>query len=53
MPDVLWPIFRDNRHLLRDSPALGAAVIQRWAQDEAGMKLMVTVVPHTFSRHLT
>lgn len=28
MPDVLWPIFRENRHLLNDLPALGAAVIR-------------------------
>jgi hypothetical protein len=28
MPDVLWPIFRQNRHLLHDLPALAAAVIQ-------------------------
>jgi len=29
MPDVLWPIFEQNRHLLRDLPALGAAITQR------------------------
>ena len=31
MPDVLWPIFRQNRQLLHDLPALAAAVIQQWA----------------------
>lgn len=32
MPDVLWPIFQLNRHLLHDLPALGAAVIQQWVK---------------------
>jgi hypothetical protein len=52
MPDVLWPIFRDNRHLLDDLPALGAAEIQRWAKETWGVKLMIMVVLHTFGRHL-
>src|SRR5439155_5303845 len=32
MPDVLWPIFQQNRHLLRDLPPLGAAAIQQWGK---------------------
>ena len=32
MPDFLWPIFRQNRHLLHDLPNLGAAVLQQWAR---------------------
>jgi hypothetical protein len=52
MPDVLWPIFRENRHLLNDLPVLGAAVIQQWAKERYGVQLLVMVVRHTFGRHL-
>jgi hypothetical protein len=52
MPDVLWPIFRRNRHLLDDLPAMGAAVIQQWAKEAYSARLMVLVVRHTFGRHL-
>ena len=52
MPDVLWPIFQRNRHLLDDLPALGAAVIQQWAKDAYSARLMILVVRHTFGRHL-
>jgi hypothetical protein len=30
MPDILWPIFQQNRHLLYDLGALGAAVVEEW-----------------------
>ena len=33
MPDVLWPVFRRNRHLTDNLPALGTAVIREWAKD--------------------
>ena len=52
MPDVLWPIFRRNRHLLHDLPVLGAKIIQQWAQQKYGARLMIMVIPHTFGRHL-
>jgi len=52
MPDVFWTIFRDNRHLLADLPTLGASVLQQWANERFGVKLMIMVVPHTFGRHL-
>ena len=52
MPDVLWPVFQINRHLLDDLPALGAAVIQEWAKEVYGARLMIMVVRHTFGRHL-
>ena len=52
MPDVLWPIFRRNRHLLNDLPALGASVLEEWAKDTYGVRLMILVVPHTFGRHV-
>ena len=52
MPDVLWPIFRRNRHLLHDLPVLGAQVLQQWARRKYGVRLMIMVIPHTFGRHL-
>ena len=32
MPCELWPIFRRNRHLLHDLPAVASAVIQQWVK---------------------
>jgi hypothetical protein len=52
MPDVLWPIFRRNRHLSDDLPALGAAVIREWTKDANQLCPMILVVRHTFGRHL-
>lgn len=52
MPDVLWPIFRQNRHLLHDLPALGAAVIQQYLKSRYGLKGLVMVVLHKFGRRL-
>lgn len=52
MPDILWPIFQQNRHLLHDLPSLGAAVIQQWVKAKYGVRVLVMVVPHTFGRRL-
>jgi hypothetical protein len=52
MPDVLWPFFRENRHLLHDLPALAAAVIKQYLQIRHGVRGLVMVVPHTFGRRL-
>src|SRR5438105_1897432 len=52
MPDVLWPIFRRNRHLLHDLPALAAAVIKQYLTLKHGLRGLVIVVPHTFGRAL-
>jgi len=52
MPNVLWPMFSQNRHLLHDLPALAAAVIQQWVKTIYGVRIMILVVPHTFGRHL-
>jgi hypothetical protein len=52
MPDVLWTIFRKNRHLLYDLPRLGASVIQQWVKAEYGVRVMILVVQHTFGRRL-
>ena len=52
MPDVLWPLFRNNRHLLHDLPVLGARIIEHWAWHTYGVRLMILVIPHTFGRKL-
>jgi hypothetical protein len=52
MPDVLWPLFQRNRHLLHDLPALGAHILQQWAQQKYGIRPMIVVILHTFGRHL-
>ena len=52
MPDVLWPIFQQNRHLLHDMAALGAAVIQQWVKNRYGVRVLIMVVQHTFGRRL-
>ena len=52
MPAVLWPIFQQNRHLLHDLPALGAAVVEQWMRDKYGVRVLIMVVPHTFGGHL-
>ncbi|HEY4899740.1 MAG TPA: transposase [Terriglobales bacterium] len=52
MPRELWPIFRQNRRLLHDLPALAAAVIQQWVRIRYGVSILILVVPHTFGRHL-
>jgi hypothetical protein len=52
MPDGLWSIFQQNRHLLHDLPALGAAVIQQWAQVKFGARVLILVIPHTFGARL-
>jgi len=40
MPAVLWPIFQQNRHLLHDLPALGAAVVEQWMRDKYGVRVL-------------
>jgi hypothetical protein len=52
MPSDLWSIFKDNRHLLHDLPAVGAAMIQQWAKVKHGASPVVPVVPHTFGGDL-
>ena len=52
MPRELWSIFRQNRHLLHDVPTIGADVIQQWAKDRHGARLIIVVVLHTFARNL-
>src|SRR5450432_25419 len=52
MPRELWAIFRKNRHLLHDLPAIGAAVIKQWINMKYGADVLIIVVPHTFGGDL-
>ena len=52
MPRELWPIFRRNRHLLHDLPAVASAVVQQWVKMSYGVRVLIVVFPHTFGRHL-
>ena len=47
-----WTIFQQNRHLLDDLPAIGAGVLQDWAEEKYGARVMILVVRHTFGSHL-
>jgi hypothetical protein len=52
MPDVLWPIFQQNRHLLHDLPRLAALVIEHWAKIKFDIRVLIIVMPHTFGGRL-
>ncbi len=52
MPNVFWPIFQQNRHLLDDLPAIGAGVLQDWAEQKFSARVLILVVRHTFGAHL-
>lgn len=52
MPDVLWPLFRDNSHLARALPALAANLFQARVQAEHSLRVGVIGVLHTFNGKL-
>lgn len=52
MPDVFWPLFRDNPHLARALPALAAAVVQSRVRAQHGMRVGLIAIPHTFNGKL-
>jgi Putative transposase/Transposase zinc-binding domain len=52
MPNVLWPIFQQNRTLLYDLPALAGEVVQQWVKAKYGVRVLIMVVQHTFGRRL-
>jgi hypothetical protein len=52
MPKVFWPFFEQNRHLLHDLPALGAAAIEFWAKGRYGAQIVLTVVQQTYGGFL-
>jgi len=47
-----WPIFQRNRRLLDDLPAIGAGVLQDWAEERYGARIIIVAVRHTFGAHL-
>ena len=52
MPSVFWPVFKAHRHLQKDLPALGGAVIQHWAWSRYRVRLFAMVIQHTFGGRL-
>jgi hypothetical protein len=52
MPSVFWPIFQQNRHLLHDLPAVGAAAIEFWAKARYGVQIVLMVVQQTYGGFL-
>ena len=52
MPDVLWPLFRDNPALSKALPALAAEVIQAQVATRYGLRVGVMAILHTFNGRL-
>lgn len=52
MPNVLWPIFRDNPRLARVLSVLAANVIQAQVSAKYGLRVGVTTILHTFNGRL-
>ena len=49
MPDVLWPLFRDNPSLAKALSALAAEVIQARISAKYGLRVGVIAILHTFN----
>jgi hypothetical protein len=52
MPNVLWPLFRDNPRLAKALPALAAAAIQGRMAARHGLRVGVIAILHTFNGKL-
>jgi hypothetical protein len=52
MPNVLWPIFRDNGRLAKALSVLAASVIQAYLRAKYGLRVGVIAVLHTFNGKL-
>jgi hypothetical protein len=52
MPDVLWPLFRDNSQLTMALPALAASIIQIRVSTRSGLRVGVMAILHTFNGKL-
>lgn len=52
MPNFFWPLFQQNRHLLRDLPAIGANAIEYWARARYGVRVILMVVQQTYGGFL-
>ena len=51
-PNVFWSILQQNRHLLHDLPAVGAAAIEFWAKAKHGVRVILMVVQQTYGGFL-
>lgn len=52
MHEDFWEIFRENRHLLAELPAIAANVLQDWAERKHSARVQILAVPHTFGARL-
>jgi hypothetical protein len=52
MPDVLWPLFRDNPPLAKALSALAAEIIQARMSAKYGLRVGVIAILHTFNGEL-
>lgn len=52
MPAEFRPLLQQNRHLLRDIPAMGAEAITQWAKARYGVRLLIIVVQQTYGGFL-
>jgi Transposase zinc-binding domain/Putative transposase len=52
MPDVLWPLFRDNPHVTAALSALAARIIQTRVSIRSGLRVGVMAILHTFNGKL-
>jgi hypothetical protein len=52
MPDLLWPLFRDNPPLAKALSALGAEVIKARVSAKYGVRVGVIAILHTFNGEL-
>ena len=52
MPAEFRPMLQQNKHLLRDIPAMGAEAIMQWARARYGVRLLIVVVQQTFGGFL-
>jgi hypothetical protein len=52
MPDVLWPLFRDNQLLAKALPALAAKLMQARMRAKYGLRVGVIAILHTFNGKL-
>jgi hypothetical protein len=52
IPDVFWPVFRDNPHLPRALQALAATLIQPREDAPNGSRIRVMDILHTFNGKL-
>ena len=52
MPDLLWPLFRDNPPLAKALSALAAEVIQARVSAKYGLRVGIIAILHTFNGEL-